>query len=148
MATHSSTFAQKIPWTEEPTTSLSLSLSCIGEGNGNPLQCFLPGEFQGGGSLVGCRLWDRTESDTTEETQQQTQQKYRHGSCEMYDLVNKKVIKQTDTNKYTCNCSYKGLPRWLSGKEPVCQCRKHEFNFWVGKIPRRRKQQTHSSILT
>ena len=27
---------------------------------------FLPGEFQGQGSLVGCRLWGRTESDTTE----------------------------------------------------------------------------------
>jgi len=54
MATHSSTLAWKIPWMEEPgglqsmgslrvrqdsATSLSLSLSCIGEGNGNPLQC-------------------------------------------------------------------------------------------------------------
>ena len=29
---------------------------------------FLPGEFQGWGSLVGCRLWGRTESDTTEAT--------------------------------------------------------------------------------
>ena len=54
MAPHSSTLAWKIPWMEEPgglqsmwslrvrhdrATSLSLSLSCIGEGNGNPLQC-------------------------------------------------------------------------------------------------------------
>ena len=54
MALHSSTLAWKIPWTEQPgrpqsigslrvghdwETSLSLSLSCIGEGNGNPLQC-------------------------------------------------------------------------------------------------------------
>ena len=46
------------------------SLSCIGEGNGNPLEnpVFLPGESQGRRSLVGCRLWDRTESDTTEAT--------------------------------------------------------------------------------
>ena len=29
---------------------------------------FLPGESQGRGSLVGCRLWSHTESDTTEET--------------------------------------------------------------------------------
>ena len=28
----------------------------------------------GTGSLVGCRLWGRTESDTTEVTQQQQQQ--------------------------------------------------------------------------
>ena len=27
---------------------------------------FLPGESQGRWSLVGCRLWGRTESDTTE----------------------------------------------------------------------------------
>ena len=54
MAIHSSTLAWKIPWMEEPgrlqsmgllrvrhdwVTSLSLFLSCIGEGNGNPLQC-------------------------------------------------------------------------------------------------------------
>ena len=29
---------------------------------------FLPGESQGRGSLVGCRLWGRTESDATEVT--------------------------------------------------------------------------------
>ena len=52
VATHSSTLAWKIPWAEgtgrlQSTGSLrvghdwatSLSLSCIGEGNGNPLQC-------------------------------------------------------------------------------------------------------------
>ena len=54
MAPHSSTLAWRIPWMEEPgrlqsmgswrvghdlATSLSLSLSCIGEGNGSPLQC-------------------------------------------------------------------------------------------------------------
>jgi len=50
MAPHSSALAWKIPWMEEPGRlqsmgSLSVgynratSLSCIGEGNGNPLQC-------------------------------------------------------------------------------------------------------------
>ena len=54
MASHSSTFAWKIPWTEEPGGLQSMgslesdtterlhfhfSLSCTGEGNGNPLQC-------------------------------------------------------------------------------------------------------------
>ena len=54
MATHSSTLAWKIPWTEEPARLQSMgreesdtteqlhfhfSLSCIGEGNGNLLQC-------------------------------------------------------------------------------------------------------------
>ena len=39
-----------------------------------PTPVFLPGESQGRGRLVGCRLWGRTESDTTEATQQQQQQ--------------------------------------------------------------------------
>ena len=50
MATHSSTLAWKIPWMEEPGRLQSMgslrvwhnwvtSLSCIGEGNGNPLPC-------------------------------------------------------------------------------------------------------------
>ena len=34
-----------------------------------------------------------------------------------------------------------GLPRWLSGKESACQCRRLGFNPWVGKIPWRRKWQ-------
>ena len=33
-----------------------------------PTAVFLPGESQGRGSLVGCRLWGRTELDTTEAT--------------------------------------------------------------------------------
>ena len=55
VALHSTALAWKIPWTEEPgrlqpmgslesdTTErlhFHFSLSCIGEGNGNPLQCF------------------------------------------------------------------------------------------------------------
>ena len=39
-----------------------------------PTPVFWPGESQGRGSLVGCRLWGRTESDTTEATQQQQRQ--------------------------------------------------------------------------
>ena len=33
-----------------------------------PTPVFLPGESQGRGSLVGCHLWGRIESDTTEAT--------------------------------------------------------------------------------
>ena len=33
-----------------------------------PTPVFLPGESQGRGSLVGCRLWGHTQSDTTEAT--------------------------------------------------------------------------------
>jgi len=38
-----------------------------------PTPVLLPGESQGGGSLVGCHLWGHTESDTTEVTKQQQQ---------------------------------------------------------------------------
>ena len=38
-----------------------------------PTPVFLPGESQGRRSLVGCHLWGRTESDTTEVAQQQQQ---------------------------------------------------------------------------
>ena len=41
---------------------------CIGEGNGNPLQCSSLENPREGGSLVGCRLWGCTELDTTEVT--------------------------------------------------------------------------------
>ena len=34
------------------------------------------------------------------------------------------------------------FPRWLSGKESACQCRRCKFNPWVRKIPWRRKGQS------
>ena len=37
------------------------------------------------------------------------------------------------------SCSYPGLPRWLSGREYACQCRRCGFNPRIGKIPWRRK---------
>ena len=79
MATHSSTLAWKIPWTEEPgrlqsmgslrvLTSLLLFTFMLWRRKWQPTPVFLPGEFQGRGSLVGCCLWGRTELDTTEAT--------------------------------------------------------------------------------
>ena len=83
MAPHSSTLTWKIPWTEEPgrlqsmeslrvghnwATSLSLFTFMHWRRKWQPTPVFLPGESQGQRSLVGCRLWGRTESDTTEAT--------------------------------------------------------------------------------
>ena len=106
MAPHSSTLAWKIPWTEEPGRLQSMgslesdmteqlnfpfSLSCIGEGNGNPLQCACLENPRDGGawwaavygvaqswtrlkrlssssssrSLTGYSPWGYKESDTT-----------------------------------------------------------------------------------
>ena len=83
MAPYSSTLAWKIPCTEEPgglqsmgswrvghnwATSLSLFTFVHWRRKWQPTPVFLPGESQGQGSLVGCCLWGRTESDTTEVT--------------------------------------------------------------------------------
>ena len=71
------------PWMEEPgrlqsmgslrvghdwATSLSLFTFMHWRRKWQPTPVFLPRESQGWGSLVGCRLWGCTESDTTEVT--------------------------------------------------------------------------------
>ena len=83
MASHSGTLAWKIPQTEEPG-----GLQSMGSAEGRTRlsditftfhfhalekeiathSVSLPGESQGRGSLVGCSLWGRTESDRTEAT--------------------------------------------------------------------------------
>ena len=78
MAPHSSTLAWKIPWMEEPgrlqsmgswrighdwATSLSLFTFMHWRRKWQPTPVFLPEESQGWGSLVGCCLWGRTESE-------------------------------------------------------------------------------------
>ena len=83
MATHSSILASEGPWSEEPgrlqsmgslrvghdrAISLSLFTFMYWRRKWQPTPVFLPGESQGRGSLVGRRVWDCTESDTTEAT--------------------------------------------------------------------------------
>ena len=88
----------KIPWMEEPgwlqsmglrrvrndqVTSLSFFTFMHWRRKWQPTPVFLPGESQGQGSLVGCRLWGHTESDTTEVTSQQQQQV---GQCQWIQI--------------------------------------------------------------
>ena len=83
MATHSSTLAWKIPWTEEPGSLQSVGSQRVGHNRATslslftfmhwirkrqPTPVFLPRESQGWQRLVGCHLWGRTELDTTEVT--------------------------------------------------------------------------------
>ena len=49
-------------------TSLSLFTFMHWRRKWQPTPVFLPGESQGWGSMVGCHLWGRTESDMTEAT--------------------------------------------------------------------------------
>ena len=53
------------------TSSLSFFTFMHWRRKWHPTPVLLPGESQGRGSLVGGRLWGRTESDTTEATWQQ-----------------------------------------------------------------------------
>ena len=87
-------------------TSLSLFTLMHWRRKWQPTPVFLPGESQGRQSLVGCRLWGRTESDTPEATLQQQQQQQNI-------------------------CS--SIPWWLSGKESACQCKRPRD---VDSIPR------------
>ena len=83
MAPCYSTLAWKIPWTEEPGRLQSMGSRRVGHDwatslwlftfmhwrrNWQPTPVFLPGESQGLRSRVGCRLWGRTELDTTDAT--------------------------------------------------------------------------------
>ena len=52
----------------------------------HPTPVLLPGESQGRQSLVGCRLWGLTESDTTEATWQQQQQPLEQCICFLFLL--------------------------------------------------------------
>ena len=109
MAAHSSALAWKIPWMETPdscspwgreesdtTERLHFSLSCTGDGNGNPLQYSCLENPRDGGAW-----WAAVYGVAQNQTQ----------------------LKQLSSS---------------SGKEPICQCRRHKrlgFNLWVGKIP-------------
>ena len=79
MAPHSSTLAWKIPWAEEPGGLRSMgsrrvgheklhfhfSLSCIGEGNGNPLQCSCLEKPRDGGAWWAAVYGVADTTDTT-----------------------------------------------------------------------------------
>ena len=81
MATHSSTLTWRIPWTEEPSGLQSMGSLRVGHDwatslftfmnwrrKWQPTPVFLAWRIPGTVSLMGCHLWGRTESDTTEAT--------------------------------------------------------------------------------
>ena len=127
MAPHSSTLAQKVPWMEEPgrlqsmgsirvgpdrAPSLSLFTSRHWRRKWQPTPVFLPRESQGRGILVGCRLWGRTESDTTEVTQQQHQQQQdlRLAKAKQQFLTTAVIIMGLAAYICTYACIYNTLP--------------------------------------
>ena len=125
MATHSSTLAWKIPWTEEPgrlqsmgslrvghNWATSLSLSCIGEGNGTPLQCSCLENPRDGGAW-----W-----------------------AAVYGVGQSRTpLKRLSSSLFT-------IPEGSVGKETACNVGRPVFDPWVRKIPGE-GNGTHSNIL-
>ena len=146
MATHSSTLAWKIPWMEEPgrlqsmgslrvghNWATSLSLSCIGEGNGNPLQCSClenPRDVRAWWAAVygvaRSRTWLNWLSSSSS-----SMEKLRDL---LWQLV-QKLIRQ-EVKNYALSSNIWGSPGGASGEESACDWRWHGFNPWVGKSPR------------
>ena len=119
MAPHSSTLAWKIPWMEEPArlksmgslrvghdwvTSLSLFVSYIGEGNGNPLQYSCPENPRDGGAW-----WAAVYGVT----QSRTRLKWLSSSSSSSRFIGKKYIWTfsggSDHKESACNAEDLGL---------------------------------------
>ena len=125
MAPHSSTLAWQIPVAGSQTERLHFhfSLSRIGEGNGNPLQCSClenprVGE-PGGLPSMGSHRVGHDWSD---------------------------LAAAAATDKYSCNI-FKGFPGGLVVRESTCQCRRYGFDPLFGKILWRRKWQPAAVFL-
>ena len=69
MATHSSTLAWRIPWMEEPCGLQSMESQRVGHDWATSLSLFIFVHWRRKWQpTVGCRLWGRTELDTTQVT--------------------------------------------------------------------------------
>ena len=129
MATHSSTLARKIQWTEERSRLLS------------PWGCKESDTTERLHFTVSLFLW-------IEEMIIAPALPWGQTSFTLSSLILvKKCCRNTLEFKiflYTLNKS-RGFPGGASGKEPACQCRRHKrnrFDPWVGKIPWRRAWQS------
>ena len=143
MAPHSSTLAWKIPWMEESgrlqsmgshrvghnwATSLSLFTLMHWRRKWQSTPIFLPGESQGLGSLMGCRLWGHTELDTTEVTQQQQQQQQQQQSVKTEILIKTPRCSRLRNSK--AGWSYANIQRkykcvlWLLNLSPILRTQK------------------------
>ena len=87
-------------------------------------------------------------------------QQYRHvGSLPLAPpgkpIINEFYVK-TEKQEKLCNSFQevkiiRGFPRWCSGKESVCKCRRHRrhrLDPWVRKIPWEQENETHEVFLS
>ena len=108
-------------WEESDTTEqlhFHFSLSCVGERNGNPLQCSCLESFRDGGAwwAAVCGV-----------AQSRTQLKQLSSSIILYYII----------LYYIILLEVSAVAQW----QRICQCRRLGFKPWVWKIPWRRKWQ-------
>ena len=104
-------------YNSEDSGSIPGSGRCSWRREQPPTPVFLPGESHGQRTLVGCHLWSRTESDTTEATQQQQQHiewAKKWGKCNNKG-ENKSLYKRYDFKLTSVNTEYV-IPLGLSGE--------------------------------
>ena len=100
-----------------------------------PIPVFLPGESQGQESLVDCRLWGRTESDTTEATWQQQHARIGEGNGTPL--------------QYSCLENPMGGGAWWAAVHGVTrsQTQLSNFTFTFHFHALEKEMATHSSVL-
>ena len=133
MASHSSTLAWKIPWMEEPgglqsmgslrdTTELlhfHFSLSCTGEGNGNPLQCScLENPRDGGGWWAD--VYGVTQSRTRLKWLSSSSKQIRDPRTSLRWLPTKETKKEVLVKPRKSECG----TLEVKGKKSICRIRK------------------------
>ena len=123
------------------------SLSCIGEGNGNPLQCSCLENPRDGGAWWAA-VYGVTQSWTW---------------LKRLSSSSSKDVQELAMDREAWRAAIHGVTKsqtWLSnrtelkvvhsGKKSTCQGRRHSsrgFDLWVGKIPGRRKWQSTPELL-
>ena len=127
MASHSSTLAWRIPWRrslvgcgpwgcEESDTTERLhfhfSLSCIGEGNGNPLQCSCLENPRDGGARLAAVYGV---------AQNRTRLKRLSSSSSIHHNLKLYFSKKICSLVYCLPLLLEGCPGGTKGKEPACQ---------------------------
>ena len=156
MASHSITVAWKIPWTEEPgrlqsmgsrrvghdwaTEWLHFSLSCIGEGNGNPLQCScLENARDGGASWAAIYgvAQSRTRLKQLSSSSSSTHESSSRHICSLMDEGELNRISQiTPVYHLSIDTSPKFLPASACARSPSCLLLRESFPRQVNKKSR------------